>query len=278
MSSSAQYSPGALRVLELLRRHDYAELWRLHENRTSRTDGPIARCRTPEWRGEPLAGKHLLVFGEQGMGDEIQFGRFVPRLKALGARVTAAVLPANRRLYAQQVGADDTLDRVETQAFQADYVVGLLSLPYRLQCHDEASLGRAAYLTAPEPRRTGGVGVVWRGEPRHPNDANRSMRSPDLLMSLPGAQLIEPEGDAIDSLNRLAGLDALVTVDTSWAHLAGALGLPCHILLPFISPDWRWEADRSDSPWYGSVRLHRQPEPGAWEPLVADVRAALPAR
>lgn len=277
MSLSAQYSSGALRVLELLRRGDYAELWRLHENRTSRTEGPIARCRTPEWRGEPLAGKRLMVFGEQGMGDEIQFGRFLPRVKALGAHVTAAVLPANRRLFAEQLGADETLDRSETRTFAADYVVGLLSLPHRLECHDEASLGRAPYLMAPAPRRKGGVGVVWRGEPRHPNDANRSMPSPDLLMSLPGATLIEPDGDAIDSLNLLAGLDALVTVDTSWAHLAGALGLPCHILLPYIAPDWRWDTVRSDSAWYGSVRLHRQREPSGWEALVTDVRAALAA-
>lgn len=261
-------------ALELLRTGRYAEGWPLFEARTSRTKGPYMRCGLPEWQGESLAGKRLFLAGEQGIGDEVQFGRFVPRLKALGAHVIASVLPMNQRLF-QQLGADVVMDRLVRNDLRADVTVGLLSLPLRLGCFHEDDFGRQPYLRAPSPRAGGGVGVVWRGRPEHGNDANRSLPSPDLLLRLPNARLLEPQGDTIESLNDLAGLDALVTVDTSWAHLAGALGLPCHILLSRISTDWRWGVNRSDSPWYESVRLYRQRIPGVWDHPIEDVRRAL---
>jgi hypothetical protein len=232
------------------------------------------RCGLPEWRGEPLAGRHIIVGGEQGIGDEVQFSRFIPRLKALGARVTALVLAENRRLF-MQLGADVALDRMERHALTAHYVVGLMSLPLRFGCFSDVDFGRAPYLRAAPECTSSDVGVVWRGQPRHENDRNRSMPSPDPLLDLPGATLIEPHGDTVDSLNTLAGLQALVTVDTSWAHLAGAMGLPTHLLLPAIGCDWRWGEGRSDTPWYGSVRLYRQPRPGDWATPIAQVHTAL---
>jgi hypothetical protein len=263
--------------IEPLRRGDYRTGWPLFEARSSRLDSPYLRSGLREWRGEPLANAHLVVVGEQGIGDEIQFGRFVPRLKALGARITAAVLPMNQRLFGQ-LGADVVLNRMVGHAITADFIVGLMSLPLRLGCFGEADFGAAPYLRADAPRTPHGVGVVWRGQPRHENDRNRSMPSPDLLLALPGATLVEPCGDTLDSLDRLSALEALVTVDTSWAHLGGALGSPTHLLLPAIGCDWRWGEGRADTPWYGSVRLYRQPRPGDWETPLAEIRAALSRR
>lgn len=261
-------------AIELLRAERFEEGWSLFESRRSRTNGPYMRCGLPEWQGESLQGRRLLLAGEQGIGDEVQFGRFLPNLKALGASITAAVLPMNQRLFLQ-LGADTVVDRLTKNSIGADVTVGLLSLPLRLRCFSEDDFGKQPYLHAPQPRGEGGVGIVWRGRAEHGNDANRSLPSPDLLLQLPNARLLEPDGDTIESLNALAGLDALVTVDTSWAHLAGALGVRCHVLLTCVSTDWRWGVNRSDSAWYQSVQVHRQRIPGEWEHPVAEVRRAL---
>lgn len=256
-----------------LRNGDYRQGWRLWESRASRVRGPFMRCGLPEWTGQDLRGVRLLVAGEQGIGDEVQFGRFIPRLKELGAHVIAAVLPMNQRLF-RQFGADEVLDRLAPNSLRADYVVGLLSLPLRFNLFDEADFGTAPYL---EPRATGGdeVGIVWHGQRAHWNDRYRSMSGPDLLLTLPNARLIEPSGDTVESLGILSGLRALVSVDTSWVHMAGAIGLDCHVLLSCVSTDWRWGIGRVDSCWYRSLSLYRQRKPDDWEPLVTEIRERL---
>jgi hypothetical protein len=145
----------------------------------------------------------------------------------------------------------------------------------------------APYLSAPPERRApwagevpaGAVGVAWRGRPTHPNDAHRSLPSRDLLAPLAaaGARLFDlqaPRGDFADLAALVEQLDLVVTVDTALAHLAGALGKPCWVLLPWYRTDWRWLTGRSDSPWYPSARLFRQPAFGDWPGAVAAVANA----
>jgi len=155
---------------------------------------------------------------------------------------------------------------------RADFHSLMMSLPGRLGATLE-TLPPAPYLSAPSGPRTSGVGFVWRGNPEHPNDAARSMPSPDVLDPLRAhAELIDlqaPKGDFLDTARRIQGLDLVITVDTAMAHLAGALGVPCWVMLPAHWTDWRWLRGRDDSPWYGSVRLYRQPEPGDWASVVA---------
>jgi ADP-heptose:LPS heptosyltransferase len=134
------------------------------------------------------------------------------------------------------------------------------------------NLDGAPYLPRPAVERAGGIGLVWRGNPRHANDANRSLSSADLLAEVPGGVFLEARGDLLDSAGRLAALDALITVDTSWAHLAGAMGLPCAVLLPHANTDWRWGLGET-TPWYASLRLFRQPAPGDWAGAITAATA-----
>jgi hypothetical protein len=263
---------------ELLRAGRYAEGWAAFEARQSRGKVLPEGYPYPEWKGEPLDGKTIFVVGEQGIGDEIQLVRFLPALKRLGAaQVYLYCLGPSMQLF-RGVGADRIYNRlVGLKAPRQDYWVGLYSLPHRLGLTLE-SLSGAPYLKRPNVPATGKVGLVWRGSPGHPNDANRSLPSPDLLASIPNGVFLEPEGDMVQSAAKLASLSAVVTVDTSWAHLAGAMGVPAHVLLPAIGTDWRWGASGSRTPWYDSLRLYRQTTPGDWTTPIREVIAALEDR
>jgi hypothetical protein len=154
------------------------------------------------------------------------------------------------------------------------------SLPARLRVHQE-SLPSASYL----PGRPGGsgVGVAWRGDPRHPTNAQRSLTPHHRaqLEALPGAVSLLPEDTGAADFEATAeiirGLARVVTVDTSLAHLAGAMGKPVWVLLAAENCCWRWQSGRSDSPWYPSMRLFRQRTPGDWGPVLEAVREELAA-
>jgi hypothetical protein len=215
------------------------------------------------------------VLGEQGLGDELMFARFVPLLRSLAPRrITLACMDLNIRAF-QHLGADVVCSRINTtldQIERPDAWVLMGSLPARLGFG--ADLPNEPYLRA-EPRPNGRIGLVAKGRPQHLNDANRSMPLEILTEAFPDGLVLEPGGDMQDTLNLVSSLDHLVTVDTSWAHAAGALGTPVSILLPAIGCDWRWISGRSDSPWYPSARLFHQPRRGDWTSVVDDVRAAL---
>ena len=301
-------------------RHDPA----LPDNGIAPPDVPF-----PRWHGESLAGRALLIWPEQGLGDQIQFCRYVPRLKALGAaRIT---LVCQRPLHAlfetipgvDRVVAADVVDNV----FQVDAAAlaghDVWSFPVSLATllrTDLSTLPQAPlpYLhAAPQRIETWArrcadhadgmlrVGLVWRGNPRHHNDAERSL--PGLatlapLWSVSGvrffslqagsvglAALAPPPGqpllhlgsefvDFADTAAALAAMDLLICVDTSIAHLAGALAMPCWVLLPQHRTDWRWLRERDDSPWYPTgMRLFRQTQRGDWATPIEHVRAALAA-
>jgi hypothetical protein len=232
----------------------------------------------PYWRGEDLSGKRLVIFPEQGFGDAIQFARFAPSLREKGADVTLLCHPALERLFAN-LGVRVVAAAGQTEFPDPDYWVQSNSL---LRCAGAVAddTPGAAYLSA-TPRERGGIGVVGRGNPNHHNDANRSL-PPELearLLALPGARSLSPEvtgaRDFQETADIIAGLDLVVTVDTSVAHLAGALGKPVWILLPEHNTDWRWMRGRSDTPWYLSARLYRQEAPGDWTGAIQRVFADL---
>jgi hypothetical protein len=259
----------------LLMQGRWREGWDHYEHRPFRVRTSLRALPYPEWRGEPLAGKKILVWGEQGIGDEIMFSRFLPRLRELGAAgVAFACHKLNLRALAQ-LGADVTYShtREQVEVPAVDYWVLVGSLPRRLGVTPE-TLSGAPYLTASRAG-PGGVGLVGQGNPLNPVDRARSIPAPLLQQAVPEGRLLLPAGDVQDSLEQVAGLDLLITVDTSWAHMAGALGVSCWVLLPYQNLDWRWLRERADTPWYDSVRLFRQRAPGDWAAVLADVRRAL---
>ncbi|SDC37693.1 Tetratricopeptide repeat-containing protein [Massilia sp. PDC64] len=269
--------------------------------------------RLPRWDGGPLAGRRILVGVEAGHGDMIQFCRYCDRLKALGAaRVGVLCHPGLAALFGSLRGADEIipLDRDVDRAGW-DVWVAPLSLPLHFRTAVDTVPAALPYL-APDPERVARlapllaaapgelkVGLVWKGNPRFENDAARSLPGCATLaplLGVPGVRwfsLQKGEGevtegvtdlapaidDFADTAALMAGLDLVITVDTACAHLAGALGKPCWVLLPAWLPDWRWLADRADTPWYPHVmRLFRQRRDGAWDEVMNDVAAALAAR
>jgi tetratricopeptide (TPR) repeat protein len=278
----------------------YTEGWPLLEHRVElRPDlVPPVKLSFPEWRGEPIAGRSFLVWVEQGFGDKIQFARFVDTLKARGAaRVSLGCSPSLTDLFSTLSGADELIPigvGATTQVSPHDYWSRYFSLPGRLGITLE-TLPSEPYLAAPADRRPrwagfgGGarVGVAWRASPTGFNGANKGL--PDglaqRLLDL-GAISLDPAdtgaADFADTAAIIEGLDLVISIDTSVAHLAGAMGKACWTLLPAIRCDWRWLRDRTDSPWYPTMRLYRQTRPGDWtatvEQVIADLGSAGLAR
>jgi tetratricopeptide (TPR) repeat protein len=256
----------------------------------------------PRWHGpEPLAGKRLLLLSEQGMGDTLQCVRYLPLLRRLGSRTVLQVPPPLRRLLR---GLAERVVVPGTPLGPIDFWCPLMSLP-RAFATTPQTVPAAPYLVAPPSRLrhwrrvlppTGRlrVGLAWRGNPEHPFDALRSLPEALLrpLLDIPGieAHALPCESAATDPRIRCYRgitdfadtaalctlMDVIVTVDTAVAHLAGALGKRTAILLAH-APDFRWMLDRSDTPWYPSARLFRQPRPGDWEAVIAEVVVLLRA-
>lgn len=274
-----------------------------------------SRLDCPRWMGEPLQGKSLLIGPEAGYGDMIQFARYAPLLKARGAaRITLLCPPALKPLLLTLQGVDTVLAWDEPMPAEGwDCWTPLLSLPLHCGTRQDSIPAGIPYLQAMPERcarwrarlPAGGlrVGLVWKGNPRFENDADRSLPGLEVLLPLgqvAGVQFISlqkgegedqarhpPAGlpllhlgseieDFADTAAIVAGLDLVICVDTAVAHLAGALGRPCWVLLPHYKTDWRWLEDRSDSPWYpGLLRLFRQGPGQDWTSVVGEVRQAL---
>ncbi|MHB8621644.1 MAG: tetratricopeptide repeat protein, partial [Chloroflexota bacterium] len=262
----------------------------------------------PAWDGRPLAGGRLLVMAEQGLGDTIQFVRYLPlAARACRGPIVLQCQPELRRLLRDVDGADEVAARGERLP-PCSAATSLMSLPRLLA--GQATIPASVPYLRPEPplaatwrRRLAThagakVGVVWAGSPGNRSDASRSLPAAALrpLAEVRGVSLFSlQKGDAAaeasalgpsltdlaphltgfaDTAAAVSQLDLVVSVDTSVAHLAGALGKPVWLLLAF-APDWRWLLGRADSPWYPTARLFRQPQPGRWEAPVRQAAEAL---
>jgi hypothetical protein len=280
--------------------------WRLKTNYMA--EPPSGR---PRWNGESLEHKTILVEAEQGHGDAIQFVRYLPRIKALGANVILGCQPALHRLLAGSTGVDLAL-RQGDLAPHFDIEITLLSLPGIFQTLPETIPAKVPYLHVPQGsgihatktviRYTGmlRVGLVWAGG-IHTKNSQRSIKLKQFseLFGLRGIKLFSLQKgeevtelasiprdiitdlgphleDFADTAAAIQELDLVISVDTAVVHLAGALGKPVWTLLPF-APDWRWMLDREDSPWYPTMRLFRQPAPGDWASVIKRVAEELKA-
>lgn len=273
--------------LSLLAQGRLAEGFRHYDAWRQIPDGassPAPDLRRPMWSGENVAGKNLLVWSEEGFGDQIMYARFVPLLREAGAEVIWACHASLVRLVREGLGVPAVTGEGTIQHTGLDYVVPTSRLPVVFM-QRLAAPPPAPYLAPPAPTRAEGIriGVVPRGNPNHDNDRHRSMhpQAAAELTALPGAVNLAPEvtgaRDFWDTASVVMGLDLVITVDTSVAHLAGALGKPAWVLLPAVGCDWRWGMSGATTPWYPSLRLFRQTIPGDWSDVLAQVRAALAA-
>jgi tetratricopeptide (TPR) repeat protein len=287
---------------------DFARGWRKYERRWQK----LRQFAAPLWLGgEPLAGRTLLIYPEQGLGDTLQCVRYAALAAARGASVVAEVQPALKSVIVDVDGVAEVVAEGEPLP-PHDLRCPMLSLPLAFGTTLATIPNRMPYVAALPERvakwralmpETGKarVGLVWAGNRGHHNDRNRSIALERLLpvLAVPGIDwtLLQPEvggpdravldarpditnlGDALsdfgDTAAVMTSLDLVVSVDTAAAHLAGAMAKPVWILLPF-SPDWRWLLGRRDSPWYPTARLFRQPAPGDWASAIYEVVRELP--
>jgi hypothetical protein len=265
----------------------------------------------PPWLGDqPIEGTTVLVWAEQGLGDTLQFCRWVPLLAERGARV---VLQAQRPLLPllQSLSGVDALVAQDEATPAFDLHLPLMSLPLASGTRPGAIPAPAAYLAADPgrleawsqrlgPRSRPRVGLVWSGRAEHRNDRHRSLPLARLLAALPpglgyvslqqevrpadqAALAARPEvrhfggelKDFADTAALVSLMDVVVSVDTSLAHLAGALGKDTRLLLSRIGQDWRWLTGRAETPWYPAMRLYRQGADCDWAGPLADVGADL---
>ena len=274
----------------------------------------VAQRRTfpqPLWLGgETLRGKTILLHAEQGLGDTLQFVRFAPLVARSGAHVVLEVQPPLERLMSGIEGISRIVGKGNPLP-EFDVHCPLLSLPLAFGTERDSVPAEVPYIVAPalhaakwrarlgEPTSPR-VGFAWAGSPTNRNDRNRSIALAALaaLVSVPGIELVSIQkdlgeterellcafaqvthvGDELEDFADTAAvmslMDLVVSVDTSVAHLAGAMARPLWLLLPF-APDFRWMLDREDSPWYPTARLFRQPSIGDWDSVLARVQTEL---
>ena len=293
--------------MTLLLNGQFKEGFREFEHRLHMPDRLPREFEIPLWKGEDLCGQTILVHAEQGVGDAIQFCRFLPLLLRNGAgKIVFASHTSISQIMNSIEGVDQVLtDAIDESAF--DWQLPLLSLPHRLDpeltylsdsCKGYLNVPAFARSALPPPSGRLRVGLVWAGNPKHANDHNRSCKLNELahLLEIPEIEWISlqvghPAKQISNFRNRIVDLsekltdfnitaativelDLIITVDTSIVHLSGALGVPTWCLLPY-APDWRWLLGRDDTPWYSSVRLFRQDTPRDWTNLSRRVTAEL---
>ncbi len=294
----------------------FREGWLDYESR-KKVDEPVGNraFAQPVWLGaEDLLGKTILIHAEQGLGDTFQFCRYIPLLQARGARVLFAPQKPLRALM-KSVAPDGVVD-ADDPALAFDFHCPMMSLPLAFRTGSTNIPAAIPYLCAPPAkveawgRRLGAdgfkIGIAWQGS-KLGTEIGKTIGLSQFqgLSKLPGARLISlqknegaeqvlnlPKGMTVETLGDdfdagpdgfvdtaavMKNLDLVITIDTSIAHLAGALGVPTWVALKYL-PDWRWLLDRSDTPWYPTMRLFRQPAYGDWDRVFADLEAALMER
>jgi len=294
-------------ALALLTVGEYARGFAEYEWRWKRAGVARRSLGKPLWLGEyPLGRKTILLHAEQGLGDTIQFARYAPLLAQGGATVLLEVQPELKDLLSGLEGVRVFARGEALPAFDVHCPLGSLPLAFKttlttvpvgipyLGASEERIATWGARLEALPGKR---VALAWAGNPNHINDRNRSIALARLapLLSMPGVSVVGIQRDVPESDRApLAGLthlgeeladfqdtaavialcDLVVTVDTSVAHLAGAMGRPLWVLLPFW-PDWRWTLGAERSPWYPDARLYRQGANGDWDAVIARLAAEI---
>ncbi len=264
------------------------------------------QCPQPQWKGEDISEKTLLIHTEQGAGDAIQFIRYIP-MAAQRCQQIIIICPSHlTALFETVEGIDKLMTAGEISLSAFDVYCPLMSLPYVFETTLETIPVNIPYLTAgskPKLRNSKvklNVGIVWAGSPTHQNDKNRSCQLVDFLPILQTPKVAFyslQKGEKSEELQQLPTkikvkdldsqlndyadtaaiinqLDLVISVDTSVIHLAGALGKPVWTLLCY-NPDWRWLIDQNDTPWYPTMRLFRQSQPGDWQGVTEQVQQAL---
>ena len=283
---------------------EYEVRWRLKQN-------PPRRFPFPLWEGQENRTVSLLVHHEQGLGDTIQFCRYLPMVAPRVGRLVFECQAELARLMTCIPGVAEVIPSGRPTP-ACDYHVPLLNLPRFLRTNFDNIPAEIPYLQPPPGimtptiHRSHGtklaVGIVWAGKPSHNNDKNRSTTLERFLClaDLPGVALYSLQkglrtadiqtlgaqalvtdigsrlSDFAETALLLAQLDLIVAVDTAVVHLAGALGIPTFVVIPY-TPDWRWLRGRDDTPWYPTLRLFRQPQPREWDSVFDRVRSAVQA-
>jgi tetratricopeptide (TPR) repeat protein len=290
---------------------DFGRAWKHYEYRWYRKKNPVPKPDFPQplWRGEDVQGKTVLLCGEQGMGDVIQFVRYAPMVAARGAKVFLRVHPALTALLATVDGVAEVI--AETAPLpDFDFYCPLMCLPQAFDTRLETIPAGVPYIRAytsladkwrerlPDRGRLR-VGICWAGSGAHANNRRRSMTLEYFadILAVPNVDFISVQKDVAaadepildrygvvkigqdfadfaDTAAVMTMLDLIISVDTSVAHLAGALGKATAVLIPF-SPDWRWMLDRADTPWYPTMRLFRQPAIDDWTSPIDQLRREL---
>lgn len=279
-------------AMVLLDQGDYARGWPYYE---ARRNLPALNVQTPsldipEWGGEPLAGKRIALFPEQGQGDNIQFARFAPVLRDMGADVVLLTRPSLAALFAQSFDGIEVMSAEgKVDLGEPDYWALIGSLPARLGLRLD-TIPNAPYLRAanpPPPRAPGPwrIGLTTKGNPAQANDARRSLGPAQAarLQNLKGVTIVSlhPEDTKAQDFARtaqiIAGLDLVISVDTAVAHLAGAMGKRALVLVPGFNNDWRWLRGRGGdkTPWYPTHRLFRGHPSGAWNVALDDLHRSV---
>ena len=301
------------RALGMLLLGRYEEGWRDYESRSTAKDFPSRwpDLEVPTWQGEDLSGRHLLVLEEQGLGDTIQFVRYLPLLAERNCKVTFLAPAKLVRLLRGSMQPVEIVSELKAGQ-EIDFHVALLSLPLRFNTTLGSIPHKVPYVRA-EPElearwkaQIGAhgfkIGIAWQGNPKIAEGRSIPLEQFVPLSRVPGVRLIslqkhvgldqlarlskdaaiESLGEAfdsgpdafIDTAAVMTNLDLVITADTSIAHFAGALGRPTWIALKHL-PDWRWLLDREDCPWYPTVRLFRQPRPDDWASVFARINQEL---
>ncbi len=291
---------------------DFARGWAAYEARwgVRLFSSKRQKFAQPQWQGQDVAGKRVFLYSEQGFGDTFQFVRYVPMVAALGAEVVLAVQPPVRRVLGDVPGTTQVIASGEEPPAEFDFHCPLMSLPGVFGTELQTIPAEVPYISADRDlaelwaqRLVGGgvrVGLVWSGNPQHGRDKLRSVPLAEFagVLGVPGvtfyslqkgpgvAELagmdaalrpVSLDAELLDFADTAAAIDSLdlvICVDTSVAHLAGAMGKPVWMLVPAAS-DWRWLKDRTDSPWYPTMKLFRQQKLREWGGVLHSVKTEL---
>jgi Tfp pilus assembly protein PilF len=295
----------------LLLTGDFANGWPEYEWRWRVKEAKRHGLIKPMWDGSRLDGRTILLHCEQGLGDSIQFVRYASLAKERGGRVLLWCPRALAGLFSGVAGVDEVVP-IGRSLPDYDVHAPLLSLPGLFRTTLNTIPTGGPYLH-PDPSRMHfwrdrlagcsglRIGIAWRGNRKYENDRNRSLTAARFaaMLDMPELTIVNIQKDATpaeletlgripgaffnavpleqglhDTASLMAGLDLVLAVDTSLSHLAGALGVPVWTLIP-SAPDWRWLLHRDDSPWYATMRLHRQPSFGDWNSVLDRVRAEI---